>query len=222
MKSIYYLVNYIGFLLNKSAYYKSKQEIVDAIDHAQLGLFIEKLGNTAKYQVSHPIPPVSYQITKKVSEDLRPFLNEQTLTLTASKFILPTGFVYPTSLRKSQGGRKIDVVDDDKVAQRLESQLLEVSEDYPIAEILNNGYRVYPSTLTSVYLKYLRTPVKPIYAVTIDVNDNEVYNDAASVDVEWSALAQEELIARALPALGLNLKDAGVINFGNYRTQQGN
>lgn len=231
MKSIYNIHFFIVTLLNKSAYYRSPDQIMDAIHSAQMSLFTEKLGNPAKYQVSHPVPPVTYQITKRISEDLRPFVSEQlylrsgvtspTLLInTGGEIALPDDFVYPTSFRLAKNGAEISVVDDDKVASRIGSLIAPPDAAHPIAEILHKGYRIYPDTVQSAYLKYLRLPKKPVYAMDV-VGDSEVYNDTNSVDLEWAPLAHQEIIARTLPLLGLPLKDAGVIQFGQVKTQQG-
>lgn len=220
MKNIYSIVQYLKFLLNKGSKYHSEDEIMDALHHAQMNLFLDRIGNTAKYQPGRPIPPVSYQVTKKVSGDLQPFLKAVTLTLTDGEITLPEDFVYPTSLRISKAGAKIDLVDDDKVSSRLSSQVLPVTVEYPIAEITSTGYRIYPNTVTMAYLKYLRLPVKPEYKTKV-VSGEETYDDATSVDLEFPAITHEEIIARALPALGLNVKDSSVLQFGNFKTQQG-
>lgn len=221
MKDIYYIYEYINFLLNKESYWKSPSEVMEVLHHAQMGYVMDKIGNPAKYQVGHPIPPVSYQITKMVSEHLRPLVKGETIPVTNGSFFVPQDFLYPTSLRLSKNGGKVDIVDDDKVSDRLASKIRIVDKDHPIVEISGNGYTVHPSTgVPSVYLKYLKIPPKPVYSTDI-LGDNEVYNDSKSVDLVWNGMAKEEIIARALQALGLNVKDGTVLNFGQYKTQQG-
>lgn len=222
MKHIFHIHEYLRFAMNKDAtYWKSNAELDNAIHQAQLSLFMERVGNPAKYQVGHPIPPVSYQVTKKVSADLQPFLREAELELNEDgELTLPPDFVYPTSFRVTVQGSDIDVLDDDKVAKRFKSLIKPVTEEYPIAEILPDGYRVYPNTLTTAYLKYLSLPVKPVYATEIQ-DDDEVYDDDASTDIQWPPITHNEIVNRALKILGVNVKDVAVTNYANYQTNQG-
>lgn len=221
MKQIFYIFEYLRFLMNKDAtYWKSNEDICIALHQAQLSLFMERVGNPAKYQVGHPIPPQSYQVTKKISADLQPFVREVESVLVNGEFDLPDSFVYPTSLRKAKDGRDIEILDDDKIAQRFSSLVKPITPEFPVAEITGSGYRVYPNTLTKYYLKYLKLPLKPKYVTTLE-GDDEVYDDVNSVDLEWGEIAVNEIVNRALAILGLNVKDTQIQQFANYQKQQG-
>lgn len=185
MKKIFYIFRYINLLLNKYNYYKSPDEILDAVHRAQLELFCHRYGKTQGYQAGRPVPTVAYQLTQKVSDDLKPFIKFQSyvatgaiapvLPITAGTITLPPDFVHPTSIRCPTASLDVDVINDNEVSARRASLICPPSVQYPVAEILPNGYRIFTNTTTtpggfsSVELKYLSLPPRPAYSLSIAI-----------------------------------------------------
>jgi len=55
-------------------------------------------------------------------------------------------------------------------------------------------------------LEYFKAPAKPLYAYT-PVGSRYEYDDAASVDIEFSHLLFNDIKKRVLSGLGINLRD---------------
>jgi hypothetical protein len=73
-----------------------------------------------------------------------------------------------------------------------------------------DGLNIYPDTITSVDISYIKTPNKAEWAYVI-VNDKALYNDNISVDFELHASEETELVYKILKLAGVNLKNPEVV-----------
>jgi hypothetical protein len=231
MKKIFYLYRYINFLLNKYNYYQDREDVMDAIHNASMTLFMQRYGNPQEYQPGRPLPRVGYQLTQKVTDDLRGFLRELTYApdpavgeefITGSQIQFPQDMAHPTSLTWKDADYTSPViqVDDDKVAEKLRCPITGPTAEFPVAEVLSDGVRVYPQPTGKLTLKYLAYPVRPHYATTL-VGGEEVYDDANSIDIGWPETTFRQIAMIALGDFGINLKDQQVQQYSEYRKREG-
>ena len=75
----------------------------------------------------------------------------------------------------------------------------------PVYVNRNNGLHVYPNTISSVDISYIKKPVKAEWAYVV-VNDKALYNDNISVDFELHASEESELVYRILMLSGIAIK----------------
>lgn len=183
MKNIFYLVRYLNTLLNKHNYFKSDDQITDALHWAQLKAYNARTGNERQYQPGRPVPPLHYQVTTKVSEDLRPFLKTQKYLKTGAVLpdlpldvsgllVVPDDFNYATAFRTDASVVDVDVVNDNKITYRLNSLIVPPTLARPMAEVTSTGYQLYTAptgdvaAVLSVLLRYVAIPLRPVYATT--------------------------------------------------------
>lgn len=151
-----------------------------------------------------------FVLNKRVRNDLLPFEMLATIGLPAG--VIPADFEqeiegwsvsdgkeYPLTILESgfYRTRKLDVVSPPSL-------------EVPIATINFQGAKtldVVPTDITSVQLRYWRLPVKPQYVETPNGIGQMVYDDGASVDVEWSRGMIDILMENTFTVLGLNLKE---------------
>ena len=69
-----------------------------------------------------------------------------------------------------------------------------------------NGLNIYPNTIASIDISYIKQPVKVEWAYVI-VNDKALYNDNISVDFELHASEESELVNRILAFSGIAIKN---------------
>src|SRR5690606_15179823 len=75
--------------------------------------------------------------------------------------------------------------DEDRFARLFDNPLASPTEDDPFY-IENQGtIEVYPKTITSVTMRYLKRPTKAVWAYTLN-GRKPVYDPAASVNLEWN------------------------------------
>ena len=75
----------------------------------------------------------------------------------------------------------------------------------PVYVNRNNGLNIYPETISSVDISYIKKPVKAEWAYVV-VNDKALYNDNISVDFELHASEESELVYKILMLSGVAIK----------------
>jgi hypothetical protein len=104
------------------------------------------------------------------------------------------------------------------VLQARRSQLTSPSQDYPICYIEGNKLNILPGIATAaagangspaqVYMiEYVKKPISPTWAFTINSVGGYVYNAGGSVDFEISDVDQTELITKILMYTGVIIRD---------------
>jgi hypothetical protein len=147
-----------------------------------------------------------YEETNQISDSMSVFLSAPTLlTLTSGSATLPSDFVRETGYI-SANGRTVKRVTHAQLSKRLESKLTPPTSNFPICVFYSTSIKFYPTTLTNVYMTYLKKPIQPEYAYTV-VNGRPVYDDDNSIDVEWGDDDITKLTAKALQVLAQNLSD---------------
>lgn len=149
-----------------------------------------------------------YEQTNEISDSMAVFLSDPTpLTLTAGKFTLPANFVHEVGeISAGTSNRKVKRLTHAQLSARRNSALVPPTATYPVCVFYKTYIQFYPTDITNVIMTYLLAPVQPVYAFTI-VNGREVYNDAASVDIEWSVDDLVKITDKALEVLSQNLQN---------------
>lgn len=182
-----------------------------AFDIYQTSILNDLLGNEQQYQPGMPIPKTGFSINQKNREELRPITKAfQTLAVTAGLVTYPTDYVYYDTMT-TVAGLLITEATPDEIAILNQSQIKPPSATYPRFTLFEDGIRIYPSSLTSIKLSYVRKPVTPVWNYTI-VNNEPVYaatggviGDGVSHNWELSELVHLRILFRCAQLFGLNL-----------------
>lgn len=165
-----------------------------------------------------------FQETQKITDDLRIFLTKVSLPVDANGLMLyPTDYVYYSALRaydttgvtltpnfdySTLPQVSVKPLDSDKIAWRLSSQLFQPTLSHPFAEFISTGILIYPKSIGSVILEYLRKPVDAVWAYTIDPTTQlPVYDATNSVDLEWGYSAFAELVIKVCRYFGISVSE---------------
>jgi len=113
---------------------------------------------------------------------------------------------------------KMRFISEDEFANAMTSQLREVSNDYPIAVNSDTGFTIYPQQVQVGSYWYIRTPNEPIIGYT-QTGRTITYDPGSSVQLEFTDNYINNIIARALVYVGVNLDETGVAAFAQqYKT----
>ena len=200
-------------------------------------------GNKQQYQVSHPIPPVSYEKTSDVMDDLRYLKEVRTFVANNGVIPIPDGttvvdmngavcpeYIHWKSLRHYyyvQNGSEIvkkqydiKVVPEVEIGRRLVSEVNPPTKKFAIGQILSTSIQLYPTTVQYVVMDYLRYPVTATWAYTT-INGRPVYDSANSVDIELPKEAMNEVAMMYLSFLGINMRDGELVQYAETMKNQG-
>jgi hypothetical protein len=196
-----------------------------------------KLGLPEQYNPNIPLTTQGYAVTRKVLEDLKPFV--VTLgynTSQALKFVngvaqIPSGYSYFISMtyRKiisapgcavTYTDHPVEPVDEGEFSIRMGSVLTPISLDYPIVRTIDNDFFIYPETIERISFSYIKEPTQAVIATTI-VDDEEVFDPVNSVESGWDDTNMYDILALILQRVGVNLRSQEIVGYGTQSEIKG-
>jgi hypothetical protein len=164
-----------------------------------------------------------YGVNQEIHDALRPFRVYQPYTSDAAGMVtFPDDYQHllgqPFTVFGSTVNR-VEFLNESELPFALTSQLRAVSNSYPVAVDTSNGFSIYPqSTQTGAYF-YLRRPLTPVYGFT-QVGRVVTYDQNTSVQLEWSDVYINNIIARSLFYAGINMDEAAVYQFAQQYAKE--
>ena len=222
--------NTILFILDKEQNgFTTHEEIDEMLDNAQMVLFNQYFNNP---KVPASAQPQSYTQNQRVHDSLSAFKKLQTFTTAntpSGVLTLPADFMnllslYTTVYNNTLGRNvysAVQVMPEDELIVRLESQVIPVGNDEPIA-IMNreNKIQLFPETTHNGGVYYLRRPLAPLFDYT-QVGRTVTYNSGNSIQLEWKPNDLMNIITIALQYIGINLSSADVVQYADAKEKQG-
>ncbi len=132
--------------------------------------------------------------------------------VSGGKFTLPTNYYRITEV-SNLTGRQIDRVSNSEI------KLLNISDKttptllYPVYTLNANSIQVYPTTISSARITYVRYPATPKWTYT-QVGDAPLFNQSAVdyQDFELPLSDEMNLIVRILQLCGVTIREEQVVN----------
>lgn len=157
-----------------------------------------------------------YGVNQTIHDALRPFRVYQTFTSNASGGVsFQDDYLHMIGnplIGSEDNLSNIRMINEDERGAALKSQLRPISATRPILVDSDTGFSIHPrQVITGVYT-YLRRPAKPVYGYT-QAGRQITYSDADSTQLEWNEQYVNNIIARSLKYAGVNIEDAGVLQF---------
>jgi hypothetical protein len=174
-----------------------------------------------------PKDQVGYENKQYHSDALSPFKSEPTpLDCESGSGSLPGDYLHMLSAYYVDGNytREVDVVTNAQSIKRRSNSLTGPSSRYPILEVFNNRFDIYPTTIDSVIIDYIKKPTQvcePHYALKTE-NGIQVYDSASSVEFMWGIDLYPEIIRRILLYLGVATKNDFITAYMETKKQQEN
>jgi hypothetical protein len=213
MRNIENIVDFMRFICRKQrGVMLTIPDATAALDTGQMDAFADYFALYGKDQVVH--------------DALKPFRVYQPFTSSSAGFVtVQSDYMHllgqPFTVYGSTVNR-IVFVNEDELPFALTSQSRAVSNSYPIAVDTATGFSIYPQTTQTGAYTYLRRPATPVYAYTLSGSDSRTvtYNSAGSTQLEWNEQYINNIIAKALVYVGVNMSEAEVFNFANQYNAQ--
>jgi hypothetical protein len=170
-----------------------------------------KIGLPESYQIGMPVAPQRWQVSQKISDDLRWLLtwmggpDKPMLQLDQYGVAeVPTDYMAFSSCYYVQNytdcdevtqevPRQITFVSDAVWADRMSCAINKPTFKYPIAKWFGDKIQFAPVVSNFVHFTYIRKPVEPFLAVTIDSNNDYVYDPANSVNFEYPEVCRPDI-----------------------------
>jgi hypothetical protein len=117
----------------------------------------------------------------------------------------------------------VDITRDNEVASFLGSYIYQKkieAKKYVLAVMYDDSIQFYPENIGVVDFTYLRKPVNPVWAYTLQ-NGRPVYDPINSVNLEAPEEAVNEIVMMCASYLGMNLRENDLIQYSEMKQQKG-
>lgn len=224
MRTLQDIINFVHLRMNKdqSGMSISPSQWTTIFQAVNLDYLKIKLGLPEEYQAMGPFPRQAYQITKRLQDDTSFLVTPLPLSLNNGKADLPSDYIYLSSLtyehiynnhkgQLQKDIKTVEILNDMDFTARVSSSLMQPKYDYPIARFISDSgvvkLELAPSKIKKAKLVYVRMPDKPIYAFTVNSDDDYVYNPSASVEFEWPDICIPDIANMVLSYVSDNFRD---------------
>lgn len=228
--SIDQVKRYTEYLVRKNnSALLSPEQFNIVINRASKKVFVDRVGNPHQYQIGNPSTQMGFQITQKITEDLKIFQENANLILDSQgRATYPTDLAYTIPglyYAASKKGKKIyvpiEIIDKDKEGYVLSSKIVFPTKSEPVAVFENTFIQIHPSIgISNIRFPYLRYPRDARWNYTV-INNRPVYNPLTSTDLEWEDSVVNDIIVAALMSIGISIKDSDVLNYANQQAVTG-
>lgn len=209
--------DWLNFMTNKKlGTYFSPEENDAALERGQMDEFDAQKKN--------------YAIDEDIQDSLSVFKSSPPFTFTTSNttagvITMPDNYLYLLGIQANvvdsgfTRARAVEVLTEDELPLRLDSQLRPVSTLNPVA--LKSGdmtIQLYPEVPQAGYVYYLFKPPRPNFVYT-QVGRVIVYDNAASTQLLWNDSSIQSVMIRALQYLGVSVEDSDMVQFAQSQIQ---
>ena len=199
-KRIQKIVDSVSFYLGKAqSGYNSPDIITRELNTESLNEFNDFIQDYAK--------------TRVISEFLQKFLKDTTSqTVSQGKITKPSDYEHGVVVHL-EDGTNVEIKESKPFFYLKKHPNKAPSKKYPICRMYGTTIEFAPTDPgQKVIVTYFKPPTEAVYAFT-QSGESYVYNDADSVDWEWSKQIEDRIVNRVLENFGINLKENQLIEY---------
>ena len=234
------LYDYINYISNKevSGNTLTPEQYNTVLKAVNIEFLKLKLGLPEEYQFGITQPRQAYEISRKITEDIRHlkvWMGEpgtSPLAVNSNGIaIIPSDHAYPSSVRyrsftntscdtQDENVRTIEILYDDQLGDRLGNSIKNPTLEDPICSFYDTFIQFYPKNLKWVDYTYIRHAATPVFAYTIE-NDTVTYDPANSTELDWPEQTHVDIARLILSKIGINLKDVNLVQYEEMKKKEG-
>lgn len=148
-------------------------------------------------------------IAGNIQEKIDVFAKSATLTFTTGVAAEPND-LYRTVLITINGDTEVEPVKKTELAYLNSSKLTAPTASYPVYYSEGENIKIFPTSISSAKIEYLKTPADPIWGYTSS-GGAYTYASGSSTDFELHPSEESALVTKILAYAGVVLKDPTVI-----------
>ncbi len=191
----------------------SPSEFQDSFNTAQRNYYDFLVGRIEQYRYDKAVPRVGIAMTDNVMSRLTPFQASATPAVASGSANKPADFNKLLSMLTASNNR-IQRVEENRLAERLNDSIDPASETNAFFVEKPTAWSIYPSTIASIKVNYLKVPNNVVWGYTLDGSGRPVYSAGTSTDPVWYDNDIDEIIARACKILGISIKENALVSYG--------
>jgi len=149
---------------------------------------------------------------------LNDFITTGTLSSSTGVFNMPGDYQYYLSLTSPSAQADCLKVDQSKLTNYLNSTVDNPTIDYPIFTENSDTFNIYPDSINSVIITYLKIPPAVLWAYTLNSSNRPVYDPNNSINFIWTDTEIYRITARILYYMGVSIRDTELEQMASQMT----
>lgn len=232
--TLFQMYSLMELILNKdySGNMLTPERFNQLIKVVNIDKFKQKYGLPEQYQPGRPIPKEYVEITLKNADDLRRFKAAPLINAACPAGLLPypANYAHRDEIYYNESvtidgtatilPRPVEILRENQLSARRGSYTKMPSLRYPVAVLRSNGIQIYPITIIAVDFTYWRWPVTPEFSY-FQYEGYITYDAPTSIEFEWPEDVHMDLVRMMLEYMGVNMREAEVVQYANTKIQQG-
>jgi ribosomal protein L20A (L18A) len=174
--------------------------------------YLSYLTDDTGYPNRNPKNPVGMSTSAIIADTLSGFLTESTVAVASQLAAKPADMYKTVAIRTTDDNYAMRFVSSDKVASFIDNAIDPPSATEPVYYEIGSNYKLYPSSVASIKISYIKNPQTLKWAYTgaliYDAVNSIPANNAA---IEWGDTDVYEIIYRTIGIIGINLKDGDLM-----------
>jgi hypothetical protein len=203
------LLNYVNFIINKN----QSGNVVSPAEYTNL---LQRASTEYQHKLLQ-----DYEINQRITNSIRRFkVDSNVIQIINGQGTLPSDFLYTSGTvikykinKNPLIFKTIDLVTDAEYDTRITSSIEMPTMKNPIAKLVGSHIIVRPKTIKTIFLSYLRIAESPVYAYTLDSNDNIVYSTTNSTELDFEEHDKIKIAGIILSWMGLNLREGEMAQY---------
>lgn len=221
MATVDYCYTYLRSLVRKNQLGSlSPTDFQIYFNAAQRNYYDLLVGRIEQYRYDKPTSRIGLSMTDNVVSRLMPFESSSSASVSSGLVTKPAGFNKLLAMYTPNNYR-VYRIEENRFAERIQDSIDPVDEANAFYVEQSTNWRVYPTSLATVTLKYLTVPTDVVWNYTTDGSGRPVYNPTGSVDPLWYNNDLDEILARAAKLAGVSFKEPILTQFGEQVIAKG-
>jgi hypothetical protein len=203
----------------------NQEDYASAINTHSLRLFKRKLGLPEEYSKDQPVSQEGVDVSKKIDQDLSPFLDTVTVSKVGNTIDLTSynpAFI-ASFIPVPQGLRGFDEVTLGEKPDRMINAITHPTLDDPI--VVRRGkskFDLFPSGILGAEVTYYKYPTPAVIAWTRNATTlRPEYDSVNSVELEWDDINKMDIAYMILRDAGVNLQRRDIEVYANDLVKSG-
>ena len=149
-------------------------------------------------------------LAANIQEKIDVFAKQATLTFTSGVASEPAD-LYRTVLIVANGDTEVEQVKKTELSYLTSNKLTAPSTSYPVYYAEGDSIKIFPTSITSAKIDYIKKPSDPVWAYTGGGTSAYTYSSGSSTDFELHPSEEVMLVTKILAYAGVIINDPTVI-----------
>jgi hypothetical protein len=154
-------------------------------------------------------------LPKNIKEKIDLFSKEAALVITTGVAPVPSDLYRVINIFTTDRTINIQEVNKSDLSYINASKLTAPSTSYPVYYREGSNIKLFPTTLSSANIDYIKLPADPIWAYTSGANSSYAWDSTNSVNFELHESDEVDLVVKILAYVGVIIKDPAIVQIAN-------